>query len=156
MKSRALFTLFLVGAAGTATAQDKQEETSGRVSLNEKAPESQPPRSPDDWVELASATPAKHGTEYIVVGKDQGEFARLRLDAVRGVVPVKAVRIELTDGTTKTYRVQRRIDAKHQTQVYIDLPTTGQLSSVVVMTDRRSTGAYTVHASGSGGIVARR
>jgi hypothetical protein len=162
MKSSVLFAMFLVGAVSTATAQPKQEETSGRVSLNEQAPADQPPRSPDDWVELATPTPAKHGTEYVVVGKEQGGFARLRLDAVKGAVPVKSVRVELSDGTTKTYRVNKRIDAKRHKSLFVDLPATVEIDHVVVTTARRSAGEYAVYGSvegqktSGGGVVAGR
>jgi hypothetical protein len=153
--------MFLVGAVGTATAQPKPEETSGRVSLNETAPADQPPRSPDDWVELASATPAKHGNEYVVVGKDQGGFARLRIDAAKGAVAVKSVTVELADGTSKTYRVNKRIDGKRKS-VFVDLPTTSEIEHIVVSTDRRSAGEYAVFGSVEGaksegkGVVAGR
>ena len=104
--------MFLVGAATTATAQPKQEETSGRVSLSDSkaAEEANEPRAPSDWVELASPTPAKHGTEFIIVGKEAGGFGKLRIDAVKGSVPVKQVRVRFSDGKSKVFKLNKRVD----------------------------------------------
>jgi hypothetical protein len=98
MRFTTLFAVILVGAVGSATAEPKQEVTSGRVSLNDKARAA--PRAPSDWVELASSTPARHGTEFILVDKDAGGFGKLRLDAVKGAVPIKQVRVVFADGTS--------------------------------------------------------
>jgi hypothetical protein len=160
MRTPAVFAVILVGAPLLATAQPKQEETSGRVSLKEKAPDDpreDAPRSPSDWVELASATAAKHGTNYIIVGGEAGGFGKLRIDAVKGGgIPIKQVRVSFTDGSSKTYRVNRRIDPQRQKSVFLDLPTTQQIDQVVIVTDRRSKGEYAVYGSGTGGVVAGR
>lgn len=147
--------MFLVGAATVATAQPKHEETSGRVSLNPQAP-AERARAPSEWVELASATPAKHGTEFIGVGKEAGGFGKLRLDAVKGVVRVKQVRVTFADGTQKTFRINKRIDAKRQKWVFVELPTTQEIDQVIVVTDRTSKGEYALFGSGTGGVVAHR
>lgn len=161
MRSPGISTLILVGLTATAAAQPKQEETSGRVSLKEddarrKARDSQAPRAPADWVELATPTPASHGTEFVMVGKDAGGFGKLRLDAVKGVVPVKTVRVVFTDGTAKSYRLGKRLDAKRQPSLYVDLPTTATIEQIVVTTDPRARGEYAVYGSGTGGVVADR
>lgn len=154
--------MILVGAAATATAQPKQEETSGRVSLSADDArlklQEDAPRAPSAWVELASPTPAKHGTEFVIVGKEAGGFGRLRLDAVKGAVPVKQVRVRFADGKTKTYRLNKRIDAKrpNQKSLFVDLPTTQEIDQIVVVTDRRANGEYAVYGSGTGGVVAGR
>jgi hypothetical protein len=151
--------MILLGTASLATAQPKQEETSGRVSLKEKAPDNpreDAPRSPSDWVELASATPAKHGTQYIIVGREAGGFGKLRIDAVKGGIPIKQVRVSFTDGSSKTYRLNKRVDANHQKSVFVDLPTTQEIDQVVIVTDRRSKGEYALYGSGTGGVVAGR
>jgi len=145
--------MIFLGAVGTATAQPKQEETSGRVSLKENAPADQSPRTPEDWVELASPTPAKHGTEYVVVGKDQGEFAQLRIDAVKGAIPVKAVAVEMADGSVKNFKLNKRIDVKRNKSLIIDLPTSSSIAHIVVVTDRKSTGEYSVFGAGAGGTT---
>jgi len=157
MRFPAVFAMFLVGAPAIAAAQPKQEETSGRVSLNDNVDANdQRPRAPSEWVELASATPAKHGTEYIGVGKEAGGFGKLRIDAVKGAVPVKQVRVTFADGKQKTYKINKRIDTKRTKSVFIDLPTTQDLKQVVVVTDRQSRGEYALFGSGTGGVVANR
>jgi len=156
MRTTAPFALILVGAVTTATAQPKQEETSGRVRLDESAANANEPRAPGDWVELASPTPAKHGTEFIIVGKEAGGFGKLRLDAVKGAVPVKQVRVSFSDGTSKVYRINKRIDAKRHTSLFVDLPTTKEIDQIAVVTDRRASGEYSVHGSGTGGVIANR
>ena len=161
MRSTAPFAMILVGLTAAATAQPKQEETSGRVSLKEhdarqKARDQQAPRAPSDWVELASPTPASHGTEFVIVGKEAGGFGQLRLDAVKGAVPVKQVKVLFTDGTSKSYRLNKRLDAERQTSLFVDLPTTATIEQIVISTDRRSQGQYAVYGSGTGGAVAKR
>lgn len=150
--------MILLGAASTATAQPKHEETSGRVSLSDSkaAEDANDPRAPSDWVELATPTPAKHGSTFILVGKDAGGFGKLRIDAVKGAVPVKQVRVSFTDGKSKAYRVNKRIDVKRQKSLTVDLPTTKEIDHIVVVTDRRAKGEYTVHGSGTGGVIANR
>lgn len=151
--------MILLGTASVATAQPKHEETSGRVSLREKAPDDpkqDAPRAPSEWVELASPTPARHGEQFILVGEDAGGFGKLRIDAVKGGIPVKQVRVMFVDGTEKTYRVNKRIDAKRKKSVFVDLPTTQEIEHVVVVTDRRSKGEYSLYGSGTGGVIATR
>ena len=152
--------MILLSTPLLATAQPKQEETSGRVSLKEKAPDNpkeDAPRSPSQWIELASSTPAKHGTNYVIVGREAGGFGKLRIDAVKGGgIPIKQVRVSFTDGSSKTYRVNKRIDTQRQKSVFVDLPTTQAIDQVVIVTDRRSTGEYALFGSGTGGVVAGR
>ena len=160
MRTPAVFAMILLGTATLATAQPRQEETSGRVSLREKAPDDpkeDAPRAPSEWVELASPTPAKHGEQFFIVGEEAGGFGKLRIDAVKGGgIPVKQVRVMFADGTEKTYRVNKRIAPKGSKSVVVDLPTTQAIDQVVVVTDRRSSGLYALYGSGTGGVVAGR
>ncbi len=158
MRTTTIFAIIIVGTVAPATAEPKREETSGRVSLNDKAgdPSDDAPRAPSAWVELASPTPAKHGTQYIIVGADQGGFGKLRVDAVKGAVPVKQVRVTFSDGKTKAFRISKRLDAKRQKSLYVDLPTTKEIDQVVVVTDARSRGQFAVYGSGTGGVIATR
>lgn len=148
--------MILVGAVTTATAQPTREETSGRVRLDESAADANQPRVPGDWVELASPTRAKHGTEFIIVGKEAGGFGKLRIDAVKGAVPVKQVRVSFSDGRSKVFRLNKRLDAKRQRSVTVELPTTKEIDQIVVVTDRRAKGEYSVHGTGTGGVLANR
>src|SRR5579859_6756802 len=98
MKTSALFTLILVGVVGTAAAQHEPAEPSGRVSYTDTATQAKPAAAQQTGeVQLADPTPANHGTEFIVVGKDAGSFSQLRLAATNGKVIVRRVRIFFAD-----------------------------------------------------------
>lgn len=161
MRFTTLFAMILVGAAATATAQPKQEETSGRVSLNPDTANSDDagesaPRAPGEWVELATPTPARHGSTFIIVGEEAGGFGVLRIDAVKGAAVVKQVRVSFSDGKSKVFKVNKRIDTKRKKSITLTLPTTRELDQVVVVTDRKSRGEYAVFGSGTGGRIATR
>ena len=159
MKTSVLFALLVVGAATqTAAAQPKTEETTERVSLSDKdAPAKRTAaRRPSEWVELASATPAKHGQEFIVVGRDAGTFDKLRLEAGKGKVIVLRVKVTFTDGTTKVYMIDKRLDAKRRRSTVIDLKTDQPIERIVVKTETYTNGAYTLYGSSSSGAIARR
>lgn len=144
MRSSALFTVVLAGAVGIASAQPRQEETSGRVGHSEDMP-----RRPADWVELASPTPASHGTEFIVVGgAETGYFSHLRFDAIKGRTVLRKVKVFFSDGTIKTKRVDRTI--RGEKFVQIDLGEAKAIDRVVVTTDTHTDGTYTLFASAPG------
>ena len=84
------FAVMVLAASTVASAQPKQEETSGRVSHSEKRADAKQdaPRHPAEWVELADASTVKHGTTYVMVGRDAGYFGTLRIDAAKGKVVV--------------------------------------------------------------------
>jgi hypothetical protein len=158
MKTSVLFALIVVGTATTAAAQTKTEETSGRVSLNDQQPPAKTAAvRPGDWVELATETPAKHGKEFIVVGKDAGAFGKLRLEAAKGKVIVLRVKVYFDDGASKVYVVDKRLDAKRQKSTIVDLKTTKPIDRVVVMTETYTKGEYALYGSSSSpGVVAGR
>ena len=137
MKTSALFTLILVGAAATATAQPAPVEPSGRVSYtdnNAAVPKVERPQSGDE-VQLATATPANHGTEFVVIGKESGAFSKLRLAAANGRVIVRKVRIFFDDGTTKTVQVDAILDASRGHEATIDLKGVKSIDHVTVSTE---------------------
>jgi hypothetical protein len=137
MKTSALFTLILVGAAATASAQPEPAEPSGRVSYTENnaaTPRADLPRRGDE-VELASATPATHGTEFVVIGKESGAFSKLRLAAASGRVVVRKVRIFFDDGTNQTVQVDTILDAQRGREATIDLKGVKAIDHVSVSTE---------------------
>jgi hypothetical protein len=159
MKTSVLFALIVVGTATTsALAQTKTEESSERVSLNDKDVPAKPATvRPGDWVELAIETPAKHGKEFIVVGKNAGAFGKLRLDAGKGKVIVLRVKVYFDDGASKVYVVDKRLDAKRHKSTIVDLKTTKPIDRVVVITETYTKGEYALYgASSSPGVVAGR
>jgi hypothetical protein len=160
MRSSTLFALIVLGAAGTASAEPKQEETSGRVRLEDNPnPEADAPRQPSDWVEVASPTPAKHGTEYVIVGKEAGTFARLRLDAAKGKTIVRKVKVFFGDGSVKTVRVDKTL-TKQGKPAFIVLGDPKFIDRLVIVTERHTKGEYAVYGSSgtadAGGVVGSR
>lgn len=160
MRIPAVFAMIVLGAATTATAEPKQEETSGRVSLNEdeagaRDKDRNTPRSPSDWVELADPSPAKYGTVFVVVGRDAGSFGKLRITPSKGTVVVKSVKVFFDDGKSKVYKVNQAINAKTKRAATVDLGDPRTIDRVSITTDRKG-GEYAVHGSISGGVVAGR
>lgn len=123
MKSSALFTLILVGAVATASAQPEPAEPSGRVSYTDSAQLAKPAavQQAAGEVQLADPTPASHGTEFVVVGKDAGSFSQLRLAATSGKVTVHRVRIFFADGAQQAIDVDRVLDADHQKDATVNV-----------------------------------
>jgi hypothetical protein len=141
-------------AATTATAQPKREETSGRVS--HVAPQRRPlPPSDVHWIELASPTSVKHGTEYIIVGADAGRFSQLRVDAYAGTVRLLRLRVFGSDGTVQTVQVGRTLDRTHKS-VVIDLFAWKAIDQIAITTDTRMQGKYTVYGSSRVTSIAAR
>jgi hypothetical protein len=167
MRSSRLLALFVVGgwcslaAAQPATESlPKKEETSGRVTLRDTEKGARPPRSPGGWIEIASPTPAKHGTEFIVVGgEDAGMFSQLRIDAAKGRTAVRQVRVWFADGTRKTFPVGRTISDKGRKYTIVDLGTPKAIDQVVIKTDDLGRGEYAIYgssgASGGGEVSSR-
>jgi hypothetical protein len=143
------FTVIALCVAGTAAATPKQEEISGRVSINEDT--SSEPRTPEGWVELASETPAKHGNEYVMVGSEAGYFSQLRLKATHGRTGVRRVKIFFADGGTRTIRLFRSIRKGGHDTIVISLGAARPIDRLVISTDRGTKGRYAVYGSSSGG-----
>jgi hypothetical protein len=146
MKTSALFTLILVGAAATATAQPEPAEPSGRVSYtanNAATPRTDLPQAGDE-VQLATSTPARNGTEFVVVGKESGAFSKLRLAAASGRVIVHKVRIFFDDGTTQTVQVDDVIGRGHDAT--IELKGVKSIDHVTVSTEEGH-GSYVLYGT---------
>ena len=155
MRLPTLFTVILVGAASTASAEPKQEEISGRVSLNENSDDTPAPaRQRGEWVEIASPTPAKHGTEFVIVGKDAGSFSKLRIDASKGKTIVRKVKVFFLDGKAKTVQLDKILPQGKYTVV--DLGPPKQIDRVVVTTETHTNGKYAIYGSAGGGFVGSR
>ena len=136
--------LFLATAAATVSAAPAREETMERISYSGRA---RSPTKPDadpaspGWVELASATPASHGREFIEVGADAGAITQLRLTAASGRPGIRVVRVEYKDGGRRTFEVDQVLGAKRR-PAYLDLRGAHELREIVVTTDRSSQGSY--------------
>ena len=150
--------MFVVGVVSVASAEPKQEETSGRVSYTENKDDAKAdePRQPSDWVELASATPSKHGTEYVMVGSEAGAFSQLRIDAVKGRTEVSVVKIVFTDNSVKRLRVDKIISAKRNKPLYVDLQTTKPIDHLEISVNPEMGGHYAVYGSSGTRSIATR
>lgn len=167
MRSSRLLALFVVGTSSVAAAQPtpesvpKKEETSGRVTLREteKGARQNASRLPGSWIEIASPTPASHGTEFIIVGGESaGTFSQLRIDASKGRTAVRQVRVLFADGTKKTYPVGRSISDRGKRYTIVDLGTTKAIDQVIIKTNDLGRGQYAIYGSsgGGGGVVSSR
>jgi hypothetical protein len=108
-------------------------------------------RSDQDWVTLATPTPSRNGTEFIVVGRQAGWFRTLRIEAVSGRVFVR--KLDVYSGRfRRSYRLDAWLDASHPT-LYVDLGKPWLIDQLAVTTARWTRGAYSVQ--GSSGTVPR-
>lgn len=144
MRALSLLTVIAM-AATTATAQPAREEAGGRVSY--VVPQRRPmPASETHWVELASPTSVKHGTEFIIVGADAGRLSQLRVDVHAGTVNLLRLRVFAHDGTVQTVQLGRTLDRAHRS-VVIELFARTAIDQIAITTGTRTQGQYTVHGS---------
>jgi hypothetical protein len=151
MRIPSVFAIVLVAATGAASAEP------ARIGYGGQQAPAKPdaPREADGWKPLATPTPAKHGTEFVVVGKDQGSFEKLRIEASRGTLIVRRVKIYFDDGKLQVVDVDRVLGPKRGTSAEIVLKTVGPLDRVVITTETQGTGEYVLYGS-SGSSVASR
>jgi hypothetical protein len=132
------------------TMTHRPEAQRGRLTLQDRAKKAvhkrETVRVPGEWVELADPTPAKHGTEFVVVGAQQGAFSQLRINAAKGRVMVRTVRVDFSDGTSKTTRLGKAINERGRKFAQVDLGTAKPIAQVIVTTDRQG-GEYEVYGS---------
>ena len=140
-----VLTAVLAVAPTLASAQPKKAEHAARLRYGEKgdAPR-QVAATPCTGclVELASATPAKHGTEFILVGREVGTFTGLRVGAHKGRVVVRRVTVELADGTRRRFDVDRVTGGKRD--VTNHLGAAREIDRIAVTTETQGNGEYEV------------
>ncbi len=134
----------LVVAASTLPAQADVDQ---RVPYGPHGPIEPPRETPHHWwYRLATPTPTRFGTEYIVVGRDIGPYRTLRIEAVEGTVYVR--QIEVTSGRlTKIFLVRAWLDPRHHPIAYVDLGRDWYIDRLAVTTSRRPAGMYVVDGS---------
>jgi hypothetical protein len=153
MRSLAI-AVVVVLAAPVATAAPEREESTARVSYSAADRPARPaPRSADGWVQLATPTTARHGTEFFVIGEEAGPLAQLRIEAASGKVIVERVKVYYTDGRTKTVESRRVLTSKRRgTVIALD----GKpVDRVVVTTESYTRGTYALYGSSAAGGAAR-
>lgn len=149
MRCPLLFALMVAGSVTAASAEPKQEEISERVSLNENADQKTDVRQPGEWVELATPTPAKHGTEFIMVGENAGTFSKLRIDGTTGRTNVVRVKVYFADGEAKTVRLDRALHPTRDRSAFVDLGEPRLIDRVVITTETHTKGKYALYGSSS-------
>lgn len=135
-----LSALLLAGAVSAATAAPRDEERTGRVSYTK---ETKAPKS--DWVELATPTPAAHGRTFVTLDTEEVPFTILRIDAHKGHPVIKQVRVVFADGKQRIVKVGKRLDRGRS--AYVDLRGGKEIESIIVDTDHRTKGSYTIHGA---------
>jgi hypothetical protein len=151
MRSFAISGLILAAAASVVSAAPGKDETGERVSYSRERAQTSTATPEGAWVEIASATPASHGREYITV---EGRFGLLRVDAATGRPVLKSVRVVYSDGKERVVRMERALGGKRATAI---IQLSGSLiDHVVVNTDPKSKGSYVVQGAPVGGGVASR
>ena len=161
MRYLAVFATVVVAAARVAASppeqekNTKQEENTERVRYgDEGAPKSDAPAHEGGWQQLATPTPAKHGTEFVFVGKEQGAFDKLRVDADKGTVIVRRVRVYFDDGKQQVFDVDRALNAKHKSAV-VELKGAQAIDRVVITTETQGNGTYALYGSSVEGVATR-
>ena len=133
-----------------------REETTGRLSYNDAAPKPAADAAvPDGWIELASATPASHGREFITVDAEAGALTRLRLSAAAGRPSIQAVRVDYVHGGSRTFPIAKTLVAR-RAPTYVDLRGAREIRQIIVISDRDSRGSYVVQGLASDAGVAMR
>jgi hypothetical protein len=99
------------------------------------------------WIELATPTPARNGTEYVMIGPRQGRFSQIRIVALTGRVNLRHVRVVFTDGSARNYRINETIGRHHAPAVTFRLETRRGIDQLQITTDPRSRGTYTVYGT---------
>ncbi|TMQ06115.1 MAG: hypothetical protein E6J90_20530 [Deltaproteobacteria bacterium] len=154
MRTTIVTCVLVAASASLVSAAPGPEETTERISYNEHA-KPQPAAPDPGWVELASATPASHGKEFVVLGANAGTFTQLRITAASGRPEIHSVRVDYQDGSHKVFHVDRVLDAKRR-PAYLDLRGAHEIKQVVVITDHTSRGAYVLEGNTAETAVSSR
>lgn len=159
------FTTSVVAAAPERTAAPPahasvaptRQETTGRLRYTDAAPKAAVEATDpgDGWVELASATPASHGREFISIDAGTGALTQLRLTAATGRPAIDAVRVDYVGGGSKTFPVARTLAAQ-RAPAFVDLRGPHEIRQIIVISDRDSRGSYVVQGlAGTTGVAMR-
>lgn len=153
MRVLSLWTVIAM-AATSAAAQPQPDDPGRRVGY--VAPPSKPtPPAAVHWIELASPTSVKHGTEVIIVGANAGPLSQLRVDAYAGTVILLRLRVFASDGTVQTVRLGGTLDRTHRS-VVIDLLAWKAIDQIAITTETRTEGKYTIYGSSHVARIASR
>ena len=150
MRISSVFAIVLVAATGAASAEPE------RIGYGDsKPPKHDAARHDGDWTQLATPTPAKHGTEFVEVGKELGKFGKLRIDADKGTVIVRRVKIYFDDGKLQVVNVDRSLGAKHKSAEIEVRGPAAAIDRVVITTEAQTNGEYSLYGSSTEGVAQR-
>ncbi len=94
------------------------------------------------WMPLMKYGDARDGRHLIDVGGRVGRIDKLRVEAVRGAPVIRRIAIEYRNGEREVLRLDTHL-RRGQGQV-IDLGRDRRVDRIVVITDRRAPGIYSV------------
>jgi hypothetical protein len=132
-----------VTLSGSSSAQPREEEDVRPVPYGHAQPQF---RHDGDWVKLATPTPTRFGTEWIILGRDLGAFRTLKIQATSGTVHLRRVRVEFSNGRVTTFRVDRWL-ARRRPDALIDLGAARYIDRIAVTTTRVPAGHYVVYGA---------
>lgn len=98
------------------------------------------------WITLSAFAPARKGRETVMLTGRERRIDRVKLSAVRGAPVVKQVIIQYGNGQYERRPVNQRLAPGRD--AIIGLDTTRRVQKVMVLTDQRSGGAYSVYGAG--------
>src|SRR5437763_14271789 len=129
MRTTIVTCVLVAASASLVSAAPGPDETTERISYNERTRPRRQAAPEPGWIELASPTPASHAREFIMVGADAGTFTQLRLTAASGKPEIHSVRVDYGDGSHKVFHVDRALDAKRR-PAYLDLRGAHELKQI--------------------------
>jgi hypothetical protein len=140
--------LELTPASDLEAVPTRNEGSQGRYVLEAKTkrPRTVVQRAPTDWIEVATPTPARHGTEFIGVGAQAGPLATLRITPSSGRVIIMKVKVVFEDGKPLVLKQRAILDARRKAFV-VALDEPRVIHHIEVTTDTRTDGAYAVFGS---------
>lgn len=127
----------------------KKAEGTGRVMLGDRKPPPPPKRQVlvEGWAELADATPTRFGTVFVSVAASAGPMSRIRIDAVKGTVAIRRIKVHFTDGTSTVFALSKSLSARRQGSALIDFGSPKVIDQIDVTTGRKPVGEYTIHGT---------
>lgn len=146
MKTAMLVAMLALTAASSAGNAQPREERGGRVPYgpNWRRPPPVPPRT--GWINLATPTPTRHGTEWIFLDESVGPLRVFRIEAISGTVHLRSVRVELASGRVLTFSADRWLD-RRRPNTRIDLGALHRVERIAITTARSPAGSYVVYGA---------
>lgn len=143
MKPTTLSAILLASMMSVVAAAPVDNETTERVSYTGKVAKARHDATDGGWVELAAATPASHGREFIPV--EATRYVRLRIEAVKGRPIIQMLRLTYASGKREVIRVDALLGTRRTPSAFVELRGSDELEMIVVLTDRDSSGTYAVY-----------